>query len=184
MKPLRILLSSILVLVMIGCAKEQPAEAPESATAAPAASAPSSTALTPENAAPASTEAMPGEAEPSATATATEPASRPEDAPVAAAETKPATSSSPETTLVATGKDLFRSKCSSCHGKEGKGDTQIGRTRKLRDFSSAGVQSLSDEKLAEILRGGDGSLSARTHKSKALSDDEIHAVIAFIRSLR
>lgn len=101
---------------------------------------------------------------------------------------QPVSAESPEqreaaAALIAKGKSIFGAKCASCHGADGSNETAIGRSRKVPPFGSPAVQNLTDSELTRIIHEGKGSVSARAHKSKALTDEEVHAVIAFIRSL-
>jgi len=38
------------------------------------------------------------------------------------------------------GADVFKAKCAGCHGAEGKGDTGMGKSLKLKDLGSEDVQ--------------------------------------------
>jgi len=168
MNALRIVLASILVIGFISCAKEQPAETPETASPAIAETPAAEPAPAPDTA-----------------MTSEEPGAGEAETPMET--TDEATSEPPpalDRKLVARGQDLFRSKCASCHGEKGAADTDIARTRNLKPLGSDEVQRLTDEEIATILRGGKDSLSARAHQSRALTEDEIEAVTQFIRSLR
>ena len=81
-----------------------------------------------------------------------------------------------------TGPDLFASKCASCHGKDGSGNTPMGKNLKLRDLGSADVQKASDKDLKEtITKGKPPKMPAYGGK---LSDTQIDDLVKFIRSLK
>lgn len=53
------------------------------------------------------------------------------------------------------GQRPFNAKCASCHGKEGKGDTEMGKKRHARDLSDAKVQSgMTDEEITKAITDG------------------------------
>ena len=77
--------------------------------------------------------------------------------------------------------------CASCHGKDGAGHTKAGRLVKVKDLSDAAYQkTFSDETAFKDLKDGltdsDGKVRMKPLKDK-LSDDEIKAVVAYVRTL-
>lgn len=76
---------------------------------------------------------------------------------------------------------LFKSKCAACHGADGKGDTAVGKSLKLRGLGSADVQEQTDAQLTDITANGKGRMPA--YKGK-ITDDQIKQLVAFIRSLK
>jgi cytochrome c6 len=79
------------------------------------------------------------------------------------------------------GADLFKSKCAMCHGADGKGDTPVGKSLKLRDLGSDDVQKQTDAQLTDITTNGKGKMPA--YKDK-LSNDQIKQLVAFMRTLK
>ncbi len=89
----------------------------------------------------------------------------------------------------AAGAEVHRANCAKCHGPGGKGDGPAGKLLKTKpaDWTDkARMSKLSDSDLFNVIKGGGGAVG----KSKLmpawagkLSDDQIHDVIAFIRSL-
>jgi cytochrome c6 len=79
------------------------------------------------------------------------------------------------------GADTFKAKCAMCHGADGKGDTSMGKTLKIRDLGSADVQSQSDADLAKIITDGKGKMPKYDGK---LTKDQVDEVVKFIRSLK
>jgi mono/diheme cytochrome c family protein len=80
-----------------------------------------------------------------------------------------------------TGADVFKTKCASCHGADGKGETTIGKNLKLKDLGSADVQSKSDADLTKVIEDGKKPMPA--YKGK-LTDDQIKDVLKYIRTLK
>jgi cytochrome c6 len=75
----------------------------------------------------------------------------------------------------------FKAKCAMCHGADGKGDTAMGKTLKLRDLGSADVQSQSDADLTKIITDGKGKMPKYEGK---LTADQISDIVKFIRTLK
>jgi cytochrome c6 len=79
------------------------------------------------------------------------------------------------------GEALYKSKCVACHGADGKGETAIGKTNKIRDLGSADVQGQSDDAIAGIIGSGKGKMPAY---GKSLKPEQIKDLVAYIRSLK
>ena len=79
------------------------------------------------------------------------------------------------------GADLFKTKCASCHGADGKGETAMGKNFKLKDLGSEEVQKKSDADLTTII--ADGKKPMPPYKGK-LTDDQIQEVVKYIRTLK
>jgi len=77
--------------------------------------------------------------------------------------------------------DTFKGKCAMCHGADGKGDTSMGKTLKLRDLGSADVQKQSDADLSGIITNGKGKMPKYDGK---LTADQIKDVVKYIRTLK
>ena len=87
----------------------------------------------------------------------------------------------PLAAFAADGAAVYKAKCASCHGPDGKGETATGKAMKLRSLASADVQKTSDADLTKVISDGKGKMPA--YKGK-LSADEIKALVAFIRTLK
>ncbi len=83
--------------------------------------------------------------------------------------------------FAADGAAVYKAKCASCHGPDGKGETSIGKSMKLKSLGSADVQKTSDADLTKVIADGKGKMPA--YKAK-LSADEIKAVVAYIRTFK
>lgn len=81
------------------------------------------------------------------------------------------------------GAALFKAKCAACHGQDGSGNTTIGRKSGLRDLGSADVQTQTDAELTAIIAEGKGK-PAHAYKKKGVTDAQIQALVAHIRSLK
>lgn len=76
--------------------------------------------------------------------------------------------------------NLYRTKCSLCHGADGKGQTPAGKKTGARDFASPEVQKASDDELAEITANGKAKMPGY---KKGLKPDQIKGLVAYIRTL-
>ena len=79
------------------------------------------------------------------------------------------------------GAAIYKAKCQLCHGPNGGGDTPSGKTMKVRDLRSAEVQKQTDVELTKVISGGKGKMPPY---GKQLSDADIAALIAFVRTLK
>ena len=78
--------------------------------------------------------------------------------------------------------------CASCHGKDGKGETKAGRKADVKNLTDATYQAtFTDEQMFKQIKEGMKDKNGK-EKMKAfggtLSDDEIKALVAFVRGLK
>ena len=77
--------------------------------------------------------------------------------------------------------------CLACHGADGRGQTKAGRMAGAKDQTDAKYQAgLKDEKMFASVKEGlkeDNKEKMKPFKEK-LSDDEIMALVAFVRALK
>ena len=77
--------------------------------------------------------------------------------------------------------------CSSCHGKDGKGQTTMGKKAGAKDYTDPKVQeSFTDEEAFKATKEGikkDGKDVMKPYAEK-LSDDEIKELVAHIRQFK
>jgi len=78
------------------------------------------------------------------------------------------------------GKNIFTSKCSICHGPDGSGKTQMGKSLKIADLHSADVQKMSDADLKTVITNGKNKMPPFKGK---LTDAQMDQVISYIREL-
>ena len=77
------------------------------------------------------------------------------------------------------GGDLFKQKCSMCHGLDGKGYSAL----KTPDFTDPKVQaSLTDKEIVETIKNGKKGTAMPPFADK-LDDEQIKSLVAYIRSL-
>mgnify|MGYP001600960832 FL=1 len=77
--------------------------------------------------------------------------------------------------------------CVKCHGADGKGDTKMGKKLEVKDYTDAKVQAgMKDEEMTKIIKEGkkDKEGKARMKPAENLTDDEIKALVAHVRSLK
>ena len=78
------------------------------------------------------------------------------------------------------GADLFKQKCSMCHGVDGKGFSAL----KTPDFTDPKVQaSLTDKEILDTIKNGKKGTAMPAFADK-LSDDQIQSLLTYIRSLK
>lgn len=75
----------------------------------------------------------------------------------------------------------YKAKCATCHGPDGKGDTAMGKTMKVKDLGSAEVQKQSDADMATIIEKGKKPMPGYEGK---LTKDQIDALVKYVRSLK
>jgi mono/diheme cytochrome c family protein len=92
------------------------------------------------------------------------------------------TSSSGGTTMApADAAATYKSKCASCHGVDGSGQTKVGKAMKLRDLRSAEVRAQSDEQLLAVIAKGKGKMPGY---EKSLGAATCTALVAYIKQLK
>ena len=74
---------------------------------------------------------------------------------------------------------LWGQHCASCHGKDGSGNTMMGKKLGLKDYTKN--QSFSDSEAANVIKNGKGKMKG--YKDK-LSDADVKALVAYVRSLK
>jgi cbb3-type cytochrome c oxidase subunit III len=76
--------------------------------------------------------------------------------------------------------DLFKQKCSMCHGVDGKGYAAL----KTPDFTDPKVQaSLTDKQIADTIKNGKPGTAMPPFKN-SLSEEQITSLVKYIRSLK
>lgn len=77
--------------------------------------------------------------------------------------------------------------CASCHGKDGSGNTVMGKKNGVKDYRDPKVQAeFSDEKAVQAIKEGiaeGGKTKMKAFKDK-LTDDDIKALVAYIRKFK
>ena len=79
-------------------------------------------------------------------------------------------------------KALFSSECATCHGKDGQAKTFKAKFNHARNLTDAKWQAeVTDERLFNSIHNGKGKMPAF---GKKLSDSQINALVAFVRTLK
>lgn len=81
----------------------------------------------------------------------------------------------------------WENNCTSCHGADGRGDTKMGKKLKIKDLTDATVQaSFTDEAACKAIKEGIKDKNGKTTMKaiEGLTDDEIKALIAQVRTLK
>lgn len=86
--------------------------------------------------------------------------------------------------VIAIGEMRFRGECAACHGNDGRSPSDIGRGLYPRaaDLGSPAVQTWSDRELFWIIKNG-VRLTGMPGFGAALEDDEIWALVAYVRTV-
>jgi mono/diheme cytochrome c family protein len=95
------------------------------------------------------------------------------------ANTVVASSASKQTSDAA--QTVFKQRCSKCHGEDGRGDTDTGKSLKVKNLRSVAVQKLSNKQLASVIKEGKSNMPPFKY---VMSDDEINSLVAYVLSLR
>lgn len=77
--------------------------------------------------------------------------------------------------------------CTSCHGADGRGETKMGKKLKIKDLTDVAYQdSFTDEDAFKAVKIGIKNDAGKTTMKavEELADDEITALVAFVRSLK
>jgi cytochrome c553 len=83
--------------------------------------------------------------------------------------------------------DNWAKNCASCHGKDGAGKTKAGKLLGVKDLTDAAYQkTFTDDQAFKSLKegetGADGKVKMKPIADK-MSDDEIKAIVAYVRTL-
>src|SRR5437868_6297454 len=90
----------------------------------------------------------------------------------------------------ATAKENFEKQtigCATCHGKDGKGDTKLGQKLEVRDYTDPKVQAtIKDAEMFKAIKEGlkKGDKTVMKPYAEKLSDDEIKALVAYMRTFK
>jgi predicted CXXCH cytochrome family protein len=89
-----------------------------------------------------------------------------------------------DTLALQQGRDLFLSRCATCHGVDGRGTTPIGAgvNPRVPDLHASATQSLSDGEIHYIIENGVALTGMPALRSNSKSD--AWALVSYVRSLR
>ena len=78
---------------------------------------------------------------------------------------------------------VWKSKCASCHGAAGKGDTDKGQQMKIVDMTTASFQAKKDDELKKAILEGVEKNKGHTFKSE-LTPEQVDALVAYVRTFK
>jgi mono/diheme cytochrome c family protein len=84
-------------------------------------------------------------------------------------------------------KAIYEKDCAKCHGPDGKGDTKMGKKAGAKDYTDAKVQeAMKDGEMAKAIKDGvkDGDTVKMKGFADTLSDDEVKALVAYVRTFK
>ena len=84
-------------------------------------------------------------------------------------------------------KENWEKNCTKCHGADGKGQTTMGKKLALKDYTDAKVQEdMKDDAMTKAIKEGvkDGDKTKMKGFGDALSDDEIKALVKYVRDFK
>ncbi len=84
-------------------------------------------------------------------------------------------------------KENWEKNCAKCHGPDGKGDTKMGKKAGVKDYTDPKVQeAMKDDAMAKAIKDGvkDGDTVKMKPYGETLSDDEIKALVKYVRDFK
>jgi mono/diheme cytochrome c family protein len=93
----------------------------------------------------------------------------------------------PLSTRAADAKTNWANNCAQCHGADGKANTKMGKMLSAKDLTDPKVQAeFTDAKATQSIKEGVKQGGKTTMKAFAgkLTDDEIKALVAYVRGLK
>lgn len=80
------------------------------------------------------------------------------------------------------GEEAFKSRCSMCHGEDGRGNPAIARLMKVtfKPMSSDYIQTKSDDEIRQIVTRGKGKMVP----VRGLTADQIGQIIGYLRTFK
>jgi mono/diheme cytochrome c family protein len=82
---------------------------------------------------------------------------------------------------------LYDKECAKCHGKDGKGDTKMGKKIGAKDYTDPKVQAaMTDEEAFKGIKAGLKDKSGKTLMKAYddLTDEQIKALVAYMRAFK
>ena len=82
--------------------------------------------------------------------------------------------------------EVWDKACAKCHGKDGKGETKIGKKAEVKDFTDAKYQAtFTDEKAVKALKEGikDGE-KIKMKPAEGVTDEQIKDLVKLVRAVK
>ena len=83
---------------------------------------------------------------------------------------------------------IWTKTCAACHGKDGKGQTKMGRKVDVKDYTDAKVQAdLKDDAAIKSIKEGikdDKGKERMKAYGDQFSDEEIKSLVAYVRAFK
>ena len=81
--------------------------------------------------------------------------------------------------------DVWKAKCKGCHGEDGKAKTKVGEKEKIPDFTTEKwQQEFADGDIKKVIADGSDSNSKMKPFKEKLTEQEIDALVKYIRTLK
>jgi len=84
---------------------------------------------------------------------------------------------------IANGKMVYGENCATCHGSTGRGDGYVRFNPRVADLTSPAIQRKLDGELIKTIHEGRSNTAMGSWRL-ALSEEEIHDVVAYLRTLK
>jgi cytochrome c553 len=84
-------------------------------------------------------------------------------------------------------KENWAKTCTKCHGDDGKGKTKMGEKLGIKDLTDAKLQAdLKDDQAFKSIKEGikDSEGKIKMKPAENLTDDDIKALVAYVRTLK
>ena len=84
---------------------------------------------------------------------------------------------------------MYGSKCSACHGKDGKAQTEKGKKMLMRDIASAEFQAISDDDMRKVISDGlqktkEGTKQEMEGFKDEIKGPELDAMVKYMREFK
>ena len=82
--------------------------------------------------------------------------------------------------------EVWDKACAKCHGKDGKGETKIGKKSGVKDFTDAKVQQgfTDDKAFKEVKEGLKDGDKIKMKPAEGVTDDQIKDLIKKVRTFK
>ncbi len=85
--------------------------------------------------------------------------------------------------------DLYVKKCATCHGRDGKGQTIMGKKLSIKDLTDPKVQGeVTDAQIEDQIKNGvkdkDTGKDRMTAFKDKLTDDQVKGLVKYVRTLK